>query len=241
MPRLSLDIRLIPDQKEMERVGKSNQGRGVNDEELDQLVDHLKHHEGEDPDGGESSDHQRHLDPGAEDGNDGKGLLDLVSLWPDDENEVNPGAEKRDHLENVFLGPEIPQTCILQLQELPSSKKYKAEHRERIDKPPNWDLPTITVSFMEKLLDRPVSILTLAACRVSGILTSFVSFVLHRRSPVHKSSEGHQVEEEGENVDLEEVVGRQALQVDERLCQGVGQQALSAKLQECRQDFTFRR
>ena len=93
---------------------------------------------------------------------------------------------------------------------------------------------------MEKLLDRPVSIQTLAAIRVSGILTSFVSFVLHRRSPVHKSSEGHQVEEEGENVDLEEVVGRQALQVDERLCQGVGQQALSAKLQECRQDFTFR-
>ena len=223
-------------------MGKSNQGRGVNDEELDQLVDHLKHHEGEDPDGGESSDHQRHLDPGAEDGNDGKGLLDLVSKWSDDENEVNPGAEKRDHLENVFLGPEIPQTCILQLQELPSSKKYKADHRERIDKPPNrhLPLPIITGFFIEKVLDCPVSIQTLAAIRVSGILTSFVSFVLHRRSPVHKSSEGHQVEEEGENVDLEEVVGRQALQVDERLCQGVGQQALSAKLQECRQDFTFR-
>ena len=71
-------------------------------------------------------------------------------------------------------------------------------------------------------------------------LTSVVSVILHCGSPVHERSEGYQVEEEGEHVDLEEVVGGQAFQVDEGLCQWMGQQALSAKPQECGQNFTFR-
>ena len=72
------------------------------------------------------------------------------------------------------------------------------------------------------------------------LFTPVLSVILHSRGPVHKTSKGYQVEGEREHVHHEEVVGGQALQVDEGFCQGMGQQALSAKLQECCQDLAFR-
>ena len=93
-------------------------------------------------------------------------------------------------------------------------------------------------TLVEKPFDRFAIELALAA-DVGG-LTKVVSIVLHHRSPVHKESEGYQVEGEGEHIGHEEVVGGQAFQVDEGLCQRMGQQALSPKPQECGQDFAFR-
>ena len=96
-------------------------------------------------------------------------------------------------------------------------------------------------NVFEKPVDRPVvpEESSTALCSIC-LFTLILSVILHSRGPVHKTSKGYQVEGKGEHVDHEEVVGGQALQVDEGLCQGMGQQALSAKLQECCQDLAFR-
>ena len=85
-------------------------------------------------------------------------------------------------------------------------------------------------AFIQKPLDFSIFELSPAAtwnqCLIGcqGVSpTSLVSLIFHIGGPVHKTRKGKQVEGEDEHVDLEEVVGGQAFQVDEGLCQGMTQ------------------
>ena len=85
-------------------------------------------------------------------------------------------------------------------------------------------------AFIQKPLDFSIFELSPAAtwnqCLIGcqGVSpTSLVSLIFHIGGPVHETSKGQQVEGEDEHVDLEEVVGGQAFQVDEGLCQGMTQ------------------
>lgn len=88
-------------------------------------------------------------------------------------------------------------------------------------------------AFIQKPLDFSIFELTPAAIWLNQCLiqqccqdvspTRLVSLIFHIGGPVHKTRKGEQVEGEDEHVDLEEVVGGQAFQVDEGLCQRMTQ------------------